>query len=79
MIYLMGMKLVSAREQDLMDVADILKKSESLQPFELFSDLAEMSFDVDIAMLLDAFERARGMEWLETFYKDNEEELRGYF
>ena len=79
LVYLMGMKLVSAREQDLMDVSDILKNHEGLQPLELLSDLTAIGFEVDIAILLDAYERVRGMEWLETFYKEKESVLRMYF
>ena len=77
--YLIGMKLVSARRQDLIDMADIVRNCKDLQPFELLSRLVEMNFDIDISILLDAFEGARGMEWLDMFYKENEAELRNYF
>ena len=79
MTYLIGMKFVSARGQDLIDLADILKGSKDLQPFELLSKLVEMEFDIDISILLDAFEGARGMDWLDTFYRENEAELRKFF
>jgi len=77
--YVIGMKLVSGREQDLRDVGDILKKDMNEQPFELLSMLVGMGFDVDISGLLDAYERAHGMEWLEGFYAMNQEELRNHF
>ena len=77
-IYLVGMKLTSARGQDLKDVADILKR-EKEQPLELFSKLADMGFDIDISTLLDAFEGAYGMDWLEEFYMKNEVGLSKYF
>jgi len=79
MTYLIGMKLVSARGQDLIDLADIVRNCKDLQPFELLSRLVEMKFDIDISVLLDAFEGARGMDWLDTFYRENEAELRNYF
>ena len=77
--YVIGMKLISGREQDLRDIGDILKKDKNEQPFELLSALVGMEFDVDISGLLDAYERAHGMEWLEDFYAKNQEDLRKYF
>jgi len=77
--YLIGMKLVSGRVQDVIDVGDILNRDNNVQPFELLSELESMEFDVDISVLLDAFERAHGMDWLDGFYKDNQGELIKYF
>ena len=77
--YLIGMKLTSARGQDLKDVAEIVKTSSELQPLELLSKLCVMKFDVDISILLDAFEMVRGMGWLDEFYREHEAELREYF
>ena len=74
-IYLVGMKLASAREQDLKDVAGILKDNTNQQPFQLMEKLKDMKFDVDVSVLLDAFGRAYGIEWLEKFYVANESEL----
>jgi len=77
--YLIGMKLVTGRSQDVMDVGDILNRDNNVQPFELLSELESMEFDVDISILLDAFERAHGMDWLDRFYRDNQGELSKYF
>jgi len=77
--YLLGMKLVSGREQDLMDVGDILKKNKNENPFALLSELVGLRFDIDISGLLDAYEKAYGMEWLDEFYVNNQDELRKYF
>ena len=77
--YIIGMKLVSGREQDLTDVGDILKFDDKAQPLELMSELAGMKFDIDISSLLDAFERARGIDWLDGFYVKNQDELLKYF
>ena len=79
MSYLIGMKLYSQREQDLRDVASILRKDNNKQPFELLSKLKNMKFDIDISLLLEAFEMAYGMDWLENFYTENSDELRKYF
>ena len=77
--YLLGMKLDSERVQDIRDVAIILKDTDDKQPLELFTELKHMDFDIDIAVLLDAYEQAYGMAWLEQFYIDNESELQELF
>ena len=77
--YVVGMKLVSSREQDFIDIGDILRHDNNEQPFTLLSELADMGFNVDISNLLDGFERAHGMTWLDEFYANNQEELRKYF
>jgi len=77
--YLIGMKLASGRVQDLIDAASILKHDKNEDPFELLSRLNGMKFVVDISVLLDAFEEAYGMDWLDMFYMNNEAELRNYF
>ena len=79
MDYLIGMKLVSARGQDLRDLAEIFKIRADINPLALMKILGDMGFEVDISILLDAFESARGMNWLDTFYLENEKELRKYF
>ena len=79
LLYLMGMKFISARGQDIKDLTEIVKNNKDLQPFELLPRLFEMGFNIDIAILLDVFEGARGMEWLDDFYRENEVELSKYF
>jgi hypothetical protein len=76
--YLIGMKLTSARGQDLADVASILNRDNDEQPYKLLSELSSMGFDIDISILLDAYEGAFGMAWLDEFYIKNESELRKY-
>ena len=78
-VYLMGMKLVSGREQDLIDVGTVLKNDKNEQPFDLLSKLTSMGFIIDISGLIDAYEKAHGMVWLDDFYVKNEAELRKYF
>jgi hypothetical protein len=78
-IYLIGMKLHSGREQDLKDVADIVKAENNKQPLELLSTLTEIGFNPDISDLLDSFGTAHGVDWLEAFYETHQAELRKYF
>ena len=79
LLYLVGMKLTSARGQDIKDVAEIIKITKELQLFELSRKLTEMGFQIDISILLDAYGEALGMEWLEQFYNENEHKLSGLF
>ena len=60
-------------------MGNILKQDKNEKPFELMQILLSMGFDIDISGLLDAFERAHGMDWLDEFYIKNQEELRRYF
>ena len=78
-IYLIGMKLFSQRMQDMMDIADILKQEKNENPFKLLADLKNMNFSIDISLLLEAYEMAYGIDWLEKFYVANSSELRKYF
>ena len=79
LLYLAGMKLTSARGQDLKDVAEIIRNTKELQPFELLNKLTEMRFIIDISILLDTYGEAFGMEWLEKFYNENEHDLGELF
>jgi len=77
--YLIGMKITSGREQDLLDVADILKHDNNETPFELLTTINKMGFVIDISVLLDVYGEAHGIEWLDEFYLKNEKKLREYF
>ena len=77
--YLIGMKLDSGRTQDFEDVATILKDMNNKQPLELFSELKHIGFNLDISVIIDAFEQAHGMEWLEEFYIANESALQDLY
>ena len=75
--YLIGMKLTSARERDIKDVGAILAGEGTQEPFGLMETLNKMGFNVDISLLLETFGIAHGMDWLETFYRENAKRLSG--
>ncbi|TWS94374.1 DUF6036 family nucleotidyltransferase [Streptococcus sp. sy018] len=78
--YVLGMKMVSIREQDLKDIGAIIKYKSLHSPFDTFDALKKMGFDkLDFSVLLEGFSYAYGMEWLENFFKDNQEKLRKYY
>lgn len=78
--YLLGMKLTSAREQDLQDVGDIIKYRGLDSPIALYKFLRKNGFNtVDFAYILEGFSIAYGMDWLREFFEKNQEELRRYY
>lgn len=78
--YLLGMKLISAREQDLKDVGDIIKYRGLDSPIALYKFLTKSGFKtIDFAYILEGFSRAYGMEWLRDFFEKHQEELRRYY
>lgn len=78
--YVLGMKLTSARDQDLKDVGDIIKHKRLRSPFALYERLMKMGFaSLDFAYILDGFRLAYGMDWLRDFFEKNQEELRQYY
>ena len=74
--YVAGMKLYSGREQDIDDVAAILRLRDMKDPVAFANELASYGFaPPDEALLLEAFGRAYGMAWLERYYTTHEEEI----
>jgi len=79
LFYLIGMKFHSQRYQDLQDISSILLKEENKDPFDLFTKLKNMGFDIDVSLVLEVFEIAYGIEWLADFYNKNSNDLYKYF
>lgn len=78
--YVLGMKLTSARDQDLKDVGDIIRYKELQSPITLYKFLKKNSFKtVDFAYILEGFNLAYGMNWLREYFEKNQEELRRYY
>lgn len=74
--YIAGMKLISARVQDVEDVAMIIKKGKIKDPKDYRLKLNEYGFfGIDESVLLESFGIAYGMEWLEKYYIENEKEI----
>ena len=74
--YIAGMKLKSAREIDIKDVGEIIKKLEIQSPEGLSEKLNSYGFsNIDKSNLLEAFGCAYGMDWLEEYYIQHEKEI----
>lgn len=51
-----------------------------MSPFNTFEDLKKMGFDsIDFSVLLEGFSYAYGLDWLEEFFKENQDKLRRYY
>ena len=72
--YIAGMKLRAGRERDIEDVTLIVKKL-NLDNIDKFKkELAKYDFgSIDDSLIIEAFGRAYGMEWIENYYIDQEE------
>ena len=78
--YLLGMKLTSARDQDLKDVGDIINYRGLDSPIALYKFLRKSGFkSLDFAYILEGFNLAYGMDWLHDFFEKHQEELRRYY
>lgn len=78
--YVMGMKIMSSREQDVLDIGKIIKMEKMTSPFETFRALKELGFEnMDFSVLLEGFSYAYGLEWLERFFVENQEKLQRFF
>ena len=74
--YIAGMKLKSARQIDIKDVADIIIKEDIKSPKVLQTKLDSYGLtEIDESLLLEAFGNAYGMKWLEEYYISHESDL----
>ncbi|SNJ78245.1 Uncharacterised protein [Streptococcus pneumoniae] len=72
--------MMSIREQDLKDIGAIIKYKNFHSPFDIFKYLKDMGFDtIDLSVLLEGFSYAYGMDWLEKFFKENQDKLREFY
>lgn len=78
--YIAAMKLSSAREQDIQDAAAIIRKIGIDDPDEMRNRIHRYGFyQIDESVLLESFGIAYGMEWLEKYYLEHEEDINERF
>lgn len=74
--YMAGMKLTSARGQDIKDVAAIIRILKTEDPLGFADNLTTLGFfRIDESLILEAFGEAYGMEWLEKYFTDHEADI----
>ena len=74
--YIAAMKLCSGRKQDIEDVASIIRLRNIESPKELKERTIAFNLGpIDISLLFEAFSAAYGLEWLEKYYLEHEDEI----
>jgi len=68
--YLLGMKLRSTRERDVIDI---------LEPVTLYNHLNHMGIRVSMSYILTAFSEMHGSDWFGRYFVENQEELLKIF
>ena len=80
LIYVLGMKLSSARDQDVKDIVSIIKHLKLDKPISTFEYLCSLNLhNLDISILLEAFHEAYGDEWMQNYLVEHQEELLRYY
>ena len=77
--YILGMKMDSLRDRDLEDIGAIIQYKQYKSPIKTFKLLKKLGFNVDFYVILEGFGKAYGMDWLETYFNENYEELSKLF
>ena len=80
LMYLFGMKMRSGRSRDRHDLAEIILSENQDDPIEMSEALKDIGFrDLDISILLEAFNEAYGDEWMQNYFVEHQEELLRYY
>ena len=80
LIYVLGMKLSSARDQDVIDMVRIIQHLKLNDPISTYKHLCSLNLhNLDFSILLEAFNEAYGDEWMQTYFVEHQEELLRYY
>lgn len=77
--YILAIKAQSGREQDIIDMGDIIKNLALASPFHVEQMISAMGINCDFSDILEAFGLAYGMDWLEDFFLEHRGEFDKYF
>ena len=75
LIYIAGMKLKTGRRKDMTDVAEIVKFLGREDPLDFGGELSTLGFETDGSLVLEAFGTAYGMDWLQEYFIEHEEDI----
>lgn len=68
------------REQDIIDIGSIIKHEHIVSPESLSDELDKYGFkDIDISILLEGFSEAYGIDWLEKYFINKENEINNLY
>lgn len=80
LIYVLCMKLSSAREQDVIDMVRIIQHLKLNDPISTYKHLCSLNLhNLDLSILLEAFNEAYGDEWMQNYFVEHQEELLRYY
>lgn len=73
--YIVGMKLMSGRVQDIKDVSMVIRNLKILEVNDLKKRLKRYNFEsIDESLYLESFGEAYGIDWLEKYFIEREKE-----
>lgn len=79
LIYMLGMKLESARKRDIKDAGVIIRSERFEELLDTAKSLEDLGFQIDFSVLMEAFEIAYDMEWLTEYLDEHIEEIRNLY
>jgi hypothetical protein len=79
LIYMLGMKLESARKRDIKDAGVIIRSERFEDLLDTAKSLEDLGFQIDFSVLMEAFEIAYDIEWLTEYLDEHIEEIRNLY
>lgn len=79
LIYILGMKLESARKRDIKDAGVIIRSERFEDILDTAKSLEDLGFQIDFSVLMEAFEIAYDIEWLTEYLDEHIEEIRNLY
>ena len=79
LIYMLGMKLESARKRDIKDAGVIIRSERFEELLDTAKSLEDLGFQIDFSVLMEAFEIAYDIEWLTEYLDEHIEEIRNLY
>lgn len=75
LVYILGMKLESARSRDIEDAGSIILSEKFEDILGTARMLEDLGFQIDFSSLMDAFEISYGLEWLAEYLEEHIDEI----
>jgi len=73
--YLLGMKLLASRQEDITDAGKIINAKQLRDPVLLYHALEQMGFALSMVAVLEAFSIAYGDQWRATYWVEYAEKI----
>jgi len=73
--YLLGMKLLASRQEDIADAGKIISAEQLCDPVLLYHALEKMGFALSMVAVLEAFAIAYGDQWRASYWVEHAETI----